>query len=277
MRLDWQRAQVRRFVSELARVELIDRSLALGAQMLLAIIPLLMVVGAFLPQDWGSELLAQVRDTIGVRDDVMEPLREAALNDPTTQSQVGLLSLLIALASATSFSRAMQRMYARAWDLPTFRGLRAVRGSVLWLLGWVAMLQITTLLVRSMTGVPLSGLFRTALQLLANTLLWWWSARLLLGGRVSWRDLLPGALLTGVLVVALGQLSSLFMPRFARTNLEQFGPLGVVFAVASWLVLFGGVLVVSTVLGRQLGAAVSAARSSAGDDEPHSSSDQTRE
>lgn len=277
MRLDWQRAQVRRFVSELARVELIDRSLALGAQMLLAIIPLLMVVGAFLPQDWGSELLAQVRDTIGVRDDVMEPLREAALNDPTTQPQVGLLSLLIALASATSFSRAMQRMYARVWDLPTFKGLRAVRGSVLWLLGWVAMLQVTALLVRSMTGVPLSGLFRTALQLLANTLLWWWSARLLLGGRVSWRNLLPGALLTGVLVVALGQLSSLFMPRFARTNLEQFGPLGVVFAVASWLVLFGGVLVVATVLGRQLGPAVSAGRSSAGDDEPHSSSDQTRE
>lgn len=277
MRLDWQRAQVRRFVSELARVELIDRSLALGAQMLLAIIPLLMVVGAFLPQDWGSELLAQVRDTIGVRDDVMEPLREAALNDPTTQSQVGLLSLLVALASATSFSRAMQRMYARAWDLPTFKGLRAVRGSVLWLLGWVAMLQITALLVRSMTGVPLSGLFRIALQLLANTLLWWWSARLLLGGRVSWRNLLPGALLTGVLVVALGQLSSLFMPRFASTNLEQFGPLGVVFSVASWLVLFGGVLVVATVLGRQLGPAVSAGRSSAGDDEPHSSSDQTRE
>lgn len=252
MRLDRQRAWVRRFVSELARVELIDRSLALGAQMLLAIIPLLMVVGAFLPQDWGSELLAQVRDTIGVRDDVMEPLREAALNEQTTQPEVGLLSLLVALASATSFSRAMQRMYARAWDLPTFKGLRAVRGSVLWLLGWVAMLQVTALLLRSMTGVPLSGLFRITVQLVANTLLWWWSARLLLGGRVSWRSLLPGALLTGLFVVALGQLSALFMPRYAGANLEQFGPLGLVFSIASWLVLFGGVLVVATVLGRQL-------------------------
>lgn len=276
MRLDWQRARVRRFLSELARVELIDRSLALGAQMLLAIIPLLMVVGAFLPQDWGSDLLAQVRDTIGVKDDVMEPLREAALNDPATQPEVGLLSLVVALASATSFSRAMQRMYARAWDLPTFKGLRAVRGSVVWLLGWVAMLQITALLVRSMTGVPLTGLFRIAVQLVANTLLWWWSARLLLGGRVSWRNLLPGALLTGLLVVALGQLSSLFMPRFARTNLEQFGPLGVVFAIASWLVLFGGVLVVATVLGRHLSPALSSGRSSAEDDEPHSAGDQTR-
>jgi membrane protein len=252
MQLDWQRAWVRRFVSELARVELIDRSLALGAQMLLAIIPLLMVVGAFLPQDWGSDLLAQVRDTIGVDDDDMEPLRDAALNDPTMQPEVGLLSLLIALASATSFSRAMQRMYARAWDQPTLKGLRAIRGSVVWLLGWVVMLQITALLVRSVTGVPLTGLLRVAIQLALSTLLWWWSARLLLGGRVSWRNLLPGALLTGLSVLALGQLSALFMPRYAGANLEQFGPLGLVFSIASWLVVLGGVLVVATVLGRLL-------------------------
>jgi membrane protein len=243
---------VRRVLSELARVELVDRSLALGAQMLLAIIPLLMVVGAFMPADWGSELTAQVRDIIGVKDDVMDPLRDAALTEETTQGEVGLLSLLVAVASATSFSRAMQRMYARVWDLPTFRGVRAIRSSVLWLLGWVAMLQITALLVRSVTGVPLTGVLRLSIQLVANTLLWWWTARLLLGGRVSWRQLLPGALLSGALVIALSKLSALFMPRFALANLEQFGPLGVVFAIASWLVLFGGVLVVATVMGRLL-------------------------
>lgn len=49
-----------------------------------------------------------------------------------------------------------------------------------------------------------------------------------------------------------GQVSALFLPRYAGANLEQFGPLGLVFSVASWLVLFGGVLVVATVLGRLL-------------------------
>jgi membrane protein len=159
---------------------------------------------------------------------------------------------VIALASATSFSRAMQRMYARAWDLPTFRGVRAIRGSVLWLLGWLAVLQITGLLVRTVTGVPLTGLLRVAIELAAYTLLWWWTAHLLLGGRIAWRRLLPGAVLTGVLIVVLAQLSTLFMPRFAQANLEQFGPLGLVFSIASWLVMFGGLLVVATVVGRLL-------------------------
>lgn len=243
---------VRRALSELARVELIDRSLALGAQMLLAIIPLLMVVGAFLPSSWGADLVAQVRDTIGVRDEAMEPLREAALSEQSMQAETGVFSLVVALASATSFSRAMQRMYARVWDLPTFRGVRAIQGSVLWLLGWLALLQVTAVLVRSVTGVPLTGLLRVVIELMAYTLLWWWTAHLLLGGRVAWRRLLPGALLTSVCVVTLAQLSSLFMPRFAHANLDQFGPLGVVFSIASWLVLFGGLLVVATVVGRLL-------------------------
>lgn len=110
---------VRRFLSELRRVELIDRSLALGAQALLALIPLLMVIGAFLPQDWGASLQSQVREAMGIQDAVMDELREAALTPTRTATQTSFLSLVVALASATSFARAMQRMYARVWDLPS--------------------------------------------------------------------------------------------------------------------------------------------------------------
>ena len=182
----------------------------------------------------------------------MEPLREAAPNQQTRQSETGWLSLLVALLSATSFSRAMQRMYARIWDLPTYRGAGALRSSVIWLLGWVLILQVLALLLRSVAGVPLTGLVKVTIQLAANTVLWWWTPHLLLGGAVTWRRLLPGAVLTGALVVVLSQLSALFMPRFAHANLAQFGPLGVVFSIASWLVLFGGVLVVASVGGRLL-------------------------
>jgi membrane protein len=143
-------------------------------------------------------------------------------------------------------------MYARAWELPSDRGVRALRSSLLWILGWLLMLQVTALLLRSMTGMPATGLLRSVVQLAANTLLWWWTSRLLLGARVPWRNLLPGAALTAALILILTSLSGLFMPAFTRSNLEQFGPLGIVFAIGSWLVAFGGVLVVATVVGRLL-------------------------
>jgi membrane protein len=197
--------------TELARVELVDRSLALGAQALLALIPLLMVLvtsGRF-----GAEGLDQVQDVMG----------------------------------ATSFSRALQRMYALAWQVPRYRGLRAISGSVVWLVVWILMLQATAGLIRWTAEIPFTSL---TLQVVGTSLIWWWTAHLLLGGRVSWRQLLPGGIATGALLVLLSRLSHVFMPPFTRANLDQFGSLGIVFAIASWLVMVGGVLIVATVLGR---------------------------
>lgn len=243
---------VRRTLSELKRIELLDRSLALGAQALLALIPMLMVLGAFMPHAWVQGVVQQIRDVVGLRDDVMEPVRQMALTRQARQAQTGVAGLVVSLASASSFSRALQRMYARTWELPSHGGVRALRSSLVWILGWLLMLQLTALLLGSLSGLPYSGPLQTFVQLTTNTLLWWWTSRLLLGGRVSWRHLLPGAALTALLVVALTRLSKLFMPTFTRSNLDQFGPLGVVFAVGSWLVVFGGVLVVAAVVGRQI-------------------------
>lgn len=243
---------LRRIIDELARVELLDRSLALGAQALLALIPLLMVVGAFMPADWGSELTSQVRDVIGVGNDVMQPVQGAASSASSAVPEVSWLGLVIALASASSFARALARTYCKIWGLPANRGVGTIRRSLLWIGGWVMTLQILAISLRAFSDVPLTRVVHLSLQLGFNVLLWWWTAHLLLGGRVRWRALLPGALVSASLVVLLSAASGVFMPRYAQANLEQFGPLGVVFAIASWLVVFGGVLVLAAVVGRHL-------------------------
>ena len=55
----------------------------------------------------------------------------------------------------------------------------------------------------SRSDVPLTRVVHLSLQLGFNVLLWWWTAHLLLQGRVSWRALLPGAVVSAVLVVLL--------------------------------------------------------------------------
>jgi len=228
--------------AELSRVELVDRSLALGAQALLALIPLLMVLGVASPRI-GAEGLNQVQDVMGVPEEQLQTLGLGAAQATATSA----FGVLVAIVSATSFSRALQRMYAVAWDLPRYRGVRAIRGSVVWLVGWLLMLQATGGLIRWTAGIPFTSL---TIQMVGTSLIWWWTAHLLLGGRVGWWQLLPGGVATGALLVLLSRLSQVFMPAFTRANLEQFGSLGIVFAVASWLVTFGGVVIVATVLGR---------------------------
>jgi membrane protein len=229
--------------SELSRVELVDRSLALGAQALLAVIPLLMVLD-FSNDGVGTINVDQLEQVTGVSESQLDSLA-SGLTEATPNT--GALSVIVAIASGTSFSRALQRMYARVWHLPTFRGARAVRDSVIWLVVWIVLIQGAAGAIRWAAGIPGASL---TIQLIGTTMIWWWTAYLLLGGRVGWRELLPGGLATGALLVLLSRLSHLFMPVFARANLEQFGPLGIVFALASWLVMFGGVLIVATVLGR---------------------------
>ncbi|MGW1749301.1 hypothetical protein ACWCRD_27570 [Streptomyces sp. NPDC002092] len=75
-----------------------------------------------------------------------------------------------------------------------------------------------------------------ALSLLSAALLWWWSQHLLLGGRIGWRSLLPGAPLAGTGTVVLSWAAGLFVPKAMERSLEEFGPLGPVFTFLSWLI-----------------------------------------
>ncbi|GAA3784054.1 hypothetical protein GCM10022403_018430 [Streptomyces coacervatus] len=92
-----------------------------------------------------------------------------------------------------------------------------------------------------MLGVPL--------QSVVSCLLWWWTQHLLLVGRVGWLPLLPGALLTGFGVVLLSAVSGLWLPHSLRLSVERYGPLGSVFTLLSWLILFFSTVVVGIAVG----------------------------
>lgn len=88
------------------------------------------------------------------------------------------------------------------------------------------------------------------LSYVTSVLLWWWTQHLLLGSRVAWLPLLPGALLTGVGVVALSWAAHLYMPRVLNRSLAQFGPFGLVFTLLSWLIVLFTVVCVGITVGQ---------------------------
>jgi len=79
-------------------------------------------------------------------------------------------------------------------------------------------------------------------------LLWWWTPYLLLLGRVRARSLLPGGLLTAAAMLVLGKVSSVVLPRTVRNNERQFGTIGMVFAIESWLVVVACTIVLAAVV-----------------------------
>ena len=134
-----------------------------------------------------------------------------ALPDDAEQAATfGVLSLLIVLVSATSFSRALTRMYAKAWSV---RG-PGWRSPWRWFAAILAITSCTVATAVAQRTAAVSGGRRVPCcsPSLVNTVLWTWVPSVLLAAEVPWRYLAPGGALMGAATVALYFASKVYMP-----------------------------------------------------------------
>jgi membrane protein len=147
-----------------------------------------------------------------------------------------------------TFGSAVQTGYERVWDLATARWHTMWRHVV-----WLALL-IFALLVFVNTPTPADSVAGTVLGTLADLvgtcLFFWWSQRLLLGGRVRWRALLPGAAVTAVSLLGLRIFSQFVFSPLIASNAVTYGPFGTVLVIQSWLVGVGVVVYGGALVGR---------------------------
>ncbi|WP_019146298.1 YhjD/YihY/BrkB family envelope integrity protein [Aeromicrobium massiliense] len=246
----------RRVLRDLVRVEFVDRAIVVAAQALLALVPLIVVLAAFLPDEARQVAADRMQAVTG-----LEAGREAVastgafVQDPG-RAQLGTVGALITVLSASSFARALMRAYEVVWELPHVAGLRGRRRCLGWLLGWLVALEALAA-TRGLRDVVDGSAGELALrpvviagQVVLVCALWWWTLHVLLAGRVGWRPLVVPAVVTGVAVMATAAGSSVVMPRYAASSVEQFGGFGLVLALAAWLVAVSGVLVVGAIVGR---------------------------
>ncbi|MFD7072883.1 YhjD/YihY/BrkB family envelope integrity protein [Nocardioides sp. NPDC059952] len=239
---------LRNLATETIRIEFIDRCMLIAAQALLAMVPMLVVLAAFLPQLTGNAL-EQVSQVTGVGDEAVRQL-SGEVNLDQVRSETGAVGLAITIVSATSFGRAVQRMLERVWDEEHVGGLRGAGRCLLWVVAWLACLGVVNTVVSLLTDP--GDLLRPFLQMLGACAVWWGSSWVLLFGRTRGWLLLPGAVLTGVVQVLYSRGSAWLMPAYVESNAEQFGMLGVILSLSTWLIGFGGIIVGGALLGRLL-------------------------
>ena len=151
-------------------------------------------------------------------------MRDAFAPVGDVKSGITALSVFLLVFSGLSFTRGLQRLYEGAFSLPT-RGMRNTLG-VIWLLA------VTILL----TGRPivlggLSGRLETIMSLTLSGALWLITPYFLLGRRLHWLRLLPVALLSAIGMTGVGIWSVLWMPHMIASSADQFGVIGIGFAL----------------------------------------------
>ncbi|WP_035840737.1 YhjD/YihY/BrkB family envelope integrity protein [Kitasatospora azatica] len=218
-------------------IELLYRSLAFAALFFVTLVPLLVVIAAALPSrgngiaDWITDGLAlSGRSARAVGD--LFATRSEVLSATTALSLAALAVFGISLMSA------LQRSYERIWQLSA-GPWHTVWRQVVGLAALIAYILLTTWRGVLPHHATATTALRAAVSVLGGVLYFWWLQHLLLGGRVAWRTLLPGAIATVVAFAGLRVFSQLVFAPLIVSNAISYGTVGTVLVVQSWLIGVG--------------------------------------
>jgi membrane protein len=225
-------------------MDFINRGMLFAATLLLCFFPFLIVVSALAGR---SVVKTLARHTGLNRQAAAEVGRLFASSAATASAVVGTASMVFFVLGGIAAATALQEIYERAFELP-HRGLK----DILYLLAWLAVLIGASLL----TGWAAPGLRRAggpALVVVAglvwSTGFWWLTMRILLARRISWRTLFPAACATGVLYAGMELVFWLFFSGMVISDARKFGPIGIIFALLSYLIAIGVVVILGAAVG----------------------------
>lgn len=219
----------------------------------LSLLPLLLVgiaVFGFFSAASSKDLAVETVNSLGLdsSSDTANLITEAIRTAERSRKAASAVGLAGLLWTGLGLVSALQSAWNIAWQVPG-RGLRDKAVGLAWLTG--AGVLFAGSFVLSAGSQLLPG-YLTPLGIVAGLAtgvgLWLWTAHTLPNRRVGWKPLLPGALLGAAGFEILKVVASFVVPRVVASSSDLYGPVGVVFAVLGWLLLFGRLVVYAAVL-----------------------------
>ena len=230
-------------------VDVIHQALVFAALAFLLIVPILISLSALVPLGAGGGVAAGFAQRVGLTDEATRDLQQLFSAQATVRTGATWGGVLLSVVCAISWSLTLQKGYEIAWGLPR-AGLRELWRPVAWLLSVVTLVVLVALL-----GTVSSAGGRVAIVVLGTPALavWaWWTQHFLLTARVGWRPLLPGAVVIALGLVGLKVLAGLLLSASIVIHYDQYGPIGVVFMLLSWLIGLSVVFLGGALLGATL-------------------------
>ena len=243
---------IRTFSQEYVRSDLGGRSLALTAQYALSAAPVLVAAAVLVRRLRHADLMSLLTALFGLhgvaRDDVRELFRAA--QDADLGSQV--LGLILGVLFATGAAATLQRSLEVFWHVRK-APLRAMWRHLVWVCALVPFFTLSIRLAtvtQKMTITPVVDALMAPVGLgIGSAIFFWWSQHFLLRGRIPWRALLPGSLLTGASLMVLSLLTQLIASSEIAEDVTNYGLVAASFALLVEVWLMSSVLLLATLIG----------------------------
>jgi len=224
------------------------QSALLSLYVLIAVFPALLVMEEYLDPH-PAALANEIVRHYGLSHETAALVRSVLVETRSHELGSALLAVAAALFFGLGFGRVIQLVHVRAWRLDLPR-----RDTDQWRYGVVLLGVYGLILVLLVQLAELKGGLEWARLVVAPgwvallVLFFVWAPRLLTHKLISRRDLLPGAVLTAVGLVALMLLSTFVMEPWVDLYARDYGGFGVVMAIFFWLLFSSAMIVAAAAL-----------------------------
>jgi membrane protein len=213
------------------------------------LIPYLVIASALVPTAANESFAERIVENFDLEGEAAEGVLALFASAGDVESAITGIGLVILLLSVVSFSRTLQSTYERAYGLEP-SGLDGLPRSLLWIAALAVWLSLGS--IRAEMKDWFGPVLTATLALGFAFLVWLWTPMILLGRRVAMRRLVPGALVSGVLVTIAIFASAVYMPILIESAARRYGLIGIAFSLQGWLLTIAGVIVAGAVVGSVL-------------------------
>jgi membrane protein len=224
-------------------MDIISRGMVFAAILLLCLVPFIIVLNALA----GHTALTSLARRIGLSHEAAADLGRLFAPPTSTSAAISGLGYVLFILGGIAAAATIQDLYERVFELEA-RGFKNVPHQLAWLAALIGAFLVAGRLgppLHQHAGPVVLGLF----GFVGVGLFWWFSMWLLLAGRMRWRELLPAAIATGICWVGMEAVFALTLSSSIVSDYDKYGAIGIVFAVMSYLIAIGVVIILGAVAG----------------------------
>ncbi|MFF6773065.1 YhjD/YihY/BrkB family envelope integrity protein [Streptomyces sp. NPDC012637] len=223
-------------------VDFLNRAMLLAATLLLCAVPFMLIVAALA----GRSAVSYLSERLGLNHEAAAEVGDLFASSTATTSAVTGLSWAFFILGGIASASAFQTLYQQVFEVRP-HGARDRLRALVWLAGVVAWTAAGTSAGHELhAAAPVAWWI---VNIPASVAFWWLTMRLLLGGEVAWRRLLPCAVATGGFWVSMLAVFHFVFSDMVISNDQKYGPIGVVFALMSFFIAIGVVITLGAAVG----------------------------
>jgi membrane protein len=223
-------------------VDFLNQGIIFAATLLLCAFPFLIVADALDGQSTARGLGRR----LGLNRRAAGDVGHLFTSSHATVASVTGVAWVFLVLSGFSVAASLQGLYQRVFGLDS-RTTRDMPRALIWLVLLVAWLYGS-----AWVGPPVRAggpAVFAIVGLVVFTLFWWLTMWLLLAGRITWRRVLPCAVATGVFWLGMEAVFAVTFSGMVTSDDQKYGPIGTVFALMSYLIAIGVVVILGAVTG----------------------------